>query len=59
MTEAEDMNVEAAKKEGTVYAPVEGTAIPYTEIANPTFRVQGARTGSRNCPRERRSDGSL
>lgn len=37
MTEAEDMNVEAEKKEGTVYAPVEGTVIPYTEIADPTF----------------------
>ena len=29
--------LEAAKKEGIVYAPVEGTAIPYTEIADPTF----------------------
>lgn len=29
--------LEAAKKKGIVYAPVEGTAIPYTEIADPTF----------------------
>lgn len=29
--------LEAAKKKGVVYAPVEGTAIPYTEIADPTF----------------------
>ena len=29
--------LEAAKKKDIVYAPVEGTAIPYTEIADPTF----------------------
>lgn len=29
--------LKAAKKKGIVYAPVEGTAIPYTEIADPTF----------------------
>ena len=29
--------LEAAKKKGIVYAPVEGTANPYTEIADPTF----------------------
>lgn len=29
--------LEAAKKKDIVYAPVEGTVIPYTEIADPTF----------------------
>ena len=34
---AEAEQLAAPKKEGIVYAPVEGTAVPYTEIGDPTF----------------------